>query len=473
MKLSRFYIYSLLLVLLPLVAKAQVVLRALDAPLSVTLKSGGKKRIASIYDADYFPYNINPRSEALWQRDIAADGIPEPLVIDHQGKITTTGLRVGIPVTVQGEGTLPAYSMDITIPATYTEDGNSRVLRFSWEAQAVTPASTYIVASIRSLGGDLLIKKLDMNMGFGNDVEGLLMGVFSYPDRYVDTFSTTNVQYQLYAVTGIPDRCLGKTTSDCMGYGDNEREHDFIYTPVLGPDNKVWLGNNLGAEYAKYGSPWFDPAAQGGTLDTNTGLPLEYPTTYQIKRDWRAYGSLFQWQRKPDGHELINWSLGGTPKNRFVRYSLSNSWSNADSKYFIEPAYSKGYWVIFSELQETENHKLWKTGGTNNPCPEGYHVPSLDAMKALSSAIRNSAATENSLDTERVLRLSTPGFRDVRGYIHTGNILYWTSDIASFTYYWGTAYALTGGLPDYLSEWYKDYYMWFQGQAHAVRCIKD
>ncbi|WP_230379578.1 hypothetical protein, partial [Microbacterium sp. ZXX196] len=93
------------MVFFPLLIEAQVVLQALDSYFSITLESG-KKRIASIYDADYFPYNINPRSEALWQRNIAADGAQEPLVIDHQGKITTTGLRVGIPVTVQGNGFL-------------------------------------------------------------------------------------------------------------------------------------------------------------------------------------------------------------------------------------------------------------------------------------------------------------------------------------------------------------------------------
>lgn len=262
MKLNRFYLCCLMLVFFPLVVKAQVALRVLDPHTPDITLGNGKKRIASIYDADYFPYNINPRSAALWQRDIAADGIPEPLVIDHQGKITTTGFRVGIPVTIQGYTTLPEYSTDITIPAAYTEDGNSRVLRFSWGPQICTPATTYIFATIRSLDGDLLVKKLDMNMGFGTDVEGLLIGTFNYPDRYIGTGQviTTNAQYKLYAVTGIPDRCLGKTTSACVGYGANVREHDFIYTPLVGPDGKVWLGNNLGAEYAKYGSTWFDPA---------------------------------------------------------------------------------------------------------------------------------------------------------------------------------------------------------------------
>ncbi|MRM84138.1 hypothetical protein [Riemerella anatipestifer] len=411
MKPNRFHLYSLVLMFLPLVVKAQVVLRALDAYFGVTLESG-KKRIASIYDADYFPYNINPRSSALWQRNIAADGIPEPVVIDHQGKITTTGLRVGIPVTVQGNGILPAYSTDITIPTTYTEDGNSRVLRFSWEQQLCSPTTTYIVATIRSLDGDLLIKKLDMNMGFGTNVEGLLMGTFSYPNRYVGAFSTTYTQYKLYAVTGIPDRCLGKTTSSCVGYGTNEREHDFIYTPVLGPDGKVWLGNNLGAEYAKYGSTWFDPAAQGGALDTNTGLPLEYPTANQIKQDWRAYGSLFQWQRKADGHELMNWisSTEGTPKYT-GNGPISSSWTNAGSNIFIGNNLSDWSWVIPSVNQQTSNHYLWQANRSNNPCPWGYHVPNLQEIVDFHRAftgIGQDLADSNVLWNERILHITAP-----------------------------------------------------------------
>ncbi|USL94731.1 hypothetical protein D1J36_005340 [Riemerella anatipestifer] len=416
--------------------KAQVVLQALDAYFSVTLESG-KKRIASIYDADYFPYNINPRSAALWQRDIAADGIPEALVIDHQGKITTTGLRVGIPVMVQGNGILPAYSTDITIPVTYTEDGNSRVLRFSWEAQSVTSATTYIVATIRSLGGDLLIKKLDMNMGFGTDVEGLLMGAFSYPYRYAGVFSATNVQYKLYAVTGIPDRCLGKTTSACVGYGVNEREHDFVYTPLVGPDGKVWLGNNLGAEYAKYGSTWFDPAAQAGTLDANTGQPLDSPNADQIKKDWRAYGSLFQWQRKPDGHELINWapSVPLTPKYNST-YNLANSWTFPNTNLFISNGNADFSWVNNAINGKTNNLTLWQGNGENNPCPVGYHVPTHSELhtviyKMLGYDENN---TPSLIDVarwanERVMKLPAPGLRNFDGMLQDGDIvhMYWTS----------------------------------------------
>ncbi|MDY3315773.1 FISUMP domain-containing protein [Riemerella anatipestifer] len=469
MKLNRFYLYGLMLVFFPLVVKAQVALRVLDPHTPDITLGNGKKRIASIYDADYFPYNITPRSEALWQRDIAADGIPEPLVIDHQGKITTTGFRVGISVTIQGYTTLPEYSTDITIPAAYTEDGNSRVLRFSWGPQICTPATTHIFATIRSLDGDLLIKKLDMNMGFGADVEGLLIGTFNYPDRYIGAGQviTTNAQYKLYAVTGIPDRCLGKTTSACVGYGANVREHDFIYTPLVGPDGKVWLGNNLGAEYAKYGSTWFDPAAQAGALNALTGQPLEYSTADQIKIDWRAYGSLFQWQRKPDGHELMNWtgSISGSLKYGVNSVITPNSWTNPNTNQYI------GYWLI-----QTGPYNLWQSGQSNNPCPSGYHVPTAEELKTLHSAITGMPYGEPSfagaIRKERDLKLPETGlwFDDL--FFRSREGWYWGS--SWITYNPPKPYRpITGG--SVLNWTYNTSNVTAEITAYgfSVRCLKD
>ncbi|MGQ2171207.1 hypothetical protein ACT8PB_11410, partial [Ornithobacterium rhinotracheale] len=128
----------------------------------------------------------------------------------------------------------------------------------------------------------------------------------------------TRYDVVLKGIGGIPDRCFGKTTLECVGYGANVKEHEFIYVPIEGPDGRTWLNNNLGAEYARVGSQYFNPVQQATS-----------------KTDWKAYGSLFQWQRNPDGHELINWSgsTSGTPKYTGTG-SLSNSWTNAGTNKF-------------------------------------------------------------------------------------------------------------------------------------------
>ncbi|MDY3318608.1 FISUMP domain-containing protein [Riemerella anatipestifer] len=471
MKPNRFYLYSLVLVFLPFMVHTQVVLQALEAYNNITFESG-KTRIASIYDTDYLPYNIDPRSEALWQRDIPADGTPDPL-IDHQGKITTTGFQVAIPISVLVSTTLPAYSVDITVPAAYTEDGNSRTLRFSWEEQAVTynGVTTHIVATIRSLEGDLLIKKLDMNMGFGADVEGLLLGTFNYPDRYAGAgqFVTTNAEYKLYVVTGIPDRCFGKTTVACVGYGAAVREHDFIYTPVLGPDGKVWLNNNLGAEYARYGSGVFDPVAQAGTRNADTGELLVYPTPEQRVIDFFATGSLFQWQRNPDGHELMvrPYYLGRSGTHRkyaaYPRSVLSTSWTNPNHNITICD-YSPS-WVT-NDLRQQGPHTLWQSGGATNPCPAGYHVPTREEMQALHIAIDGATIVAATKLNQGALLLIEGGL--VQSAVYTGYMF-------QSGWYWTSSHSGTNA--SYLS-WNKSGFATsennaFQYYSMSIRCIKD
>ena len=91
----------------------------------------------------------------------------------------------------------------------------------------------------------------------------------------------------------ILDRSFFKKTN-------NRFEHRFVYLPVTNPKTgRTWLNNNLGAEYANKNSSDYNPSQQA-----------------TASNDYLAYGSLFQWGRKADGHELINWysDTNGTQK---------------------------------------------------------------------------------------------------------------------------------------------------------------
>ncbi|MDY3316608.1 FISUMP domain-containing protein [Riemerella anatipestifer] len=272
----------------------------------------------------------------------------------------------------------------------------------------------------------------------------------------------------LKGIGGIPDRCFGKTTFDCVGYGEKVLEHQFIYIPIQGPDGRTWLSNNLGAEYARIGSPYFNPLRQAGALDYNTGQELSNPTFDQIKRDWRAYGSLFQWQRNPDGHELINWTdyTSGTPKYE-TQGSRSSSWTNAGSNRFITGSpYSWAY-------TSSSPTNLWLSGGATNPCPTGYHVPTHDEQLTLHKAIlgvNDSFPYSHSpaMWQEKGLKLTVGGFR----YYNTGFL----ANTSSSGWYWsGSAY---GG---YERGWDMNFNYYSTGLnsgnynaiGFSVRCIKD
>lgn len=437
-------------------------------PSTITL-SEGVYMIASIYDDNYLPYTA-PTGPATWNRPVDANATTDPL-IDVQGTLSTTGVSVLIPVTTTGNGILGGATFTIVIPAAHTEDGQSRTIELSWPATSFTTSTKTIVATLKSIGGPLNVKKLDLNDGLGDDSKGVLVGTFTFEADH----NGTQKNFEVRAISGIPDRCFGKTTLDCIGYGSTELEHQFLYMPIQGPDGKTWLNNNLGAEYARVGSSYFNPIYQAGALDAS-GNPIANPTANQIKKDFRAYGSLYQWQRKSDGHELIDWASSsvGTPVySSSVAPTMSSSWTTPDTNLWINGELSSFYsWVEDVVNTQTSNHNLWNpNGGVNNPCPYGYHVPSLNEVQTVHTSISGATGANTSSNSnmwnERVLRLPAAGFR----HADTGNEAfdinhgyYWTSESHSDI-------KISGSLM--FSDSTSNSYQHYRAHGFSVRCLQD
>lgn len=191
-------------------------------------------------------------------------------------------------------------------------------------------------------------------------------------------------------------------------YGDGV--HDFVYkaTTITFSDNTTatWLTNNLGANYANEKSLDFFPDKQASAIN-----------------DYKAYGSLFQWGRAADKHELINWatSTSGSAVIVATTTTLSN---NAD-----DPN-NGGKFIINNttpyDWRSPKNDGLWNgVSEINNPCPVGYTVPtSSDFTKLINNSI---IVPTNSFDS--ILKLPLVGIRFENGIISSNSgieTFYWT-----------------------------------------------
>ncbi|WP_260393298.1 fibrobacter succinogenes major paralogous domain-containing protein [Riemerella anatipestifer] len=355
--------------------------------------------------------------------------------------IMETGIAAGAEITVNipysgaspANGAYTAYEQTLAL-----KDGNGymRNFKLSYPAGNFTGATGTIQAKLKNVSGATYYPALD-------PLDGVYRNAISNADAYTISLngsSTTTLKVK--TLTGIPDRCFDKTTFECVGYGANEKEHNFVYLPITGPDGRVWLNNNLGADYARVGSEWFDPTYQAGALDytnTTSAVPLSNPTADQIKKDWRAYGSLFQWQRNPDGHELMTWTgsnySDGTPKYTTTN-TLSDSWTNpGHSNFILGNTYS---WVTNTLSYDTTNKNLWQSGQSNNPCPVGYHVPTYAEQMALRNTILGydaspSYTTSSKMWEEKLLRLPANGVRISNNNLNAQSAdgCYWSSSMYS------------------------------------------
>jgi uncharacterized protein (TIGR02145 family) len=195
----------------------------------------------------------------------------------------------------------------------------------------------------------------------------------------------------------------------------------------------------LGANYANTTNGAFNPAAQASGSD-----------------DANAYGSLFQWGRGADGHELINWTSGftGTAVNGRTAGPISTPWTSTN---FITNSTAPSDW------RTPQDVNLWQgVSGTNNPCPIGFRLPTETELnnQRLSWSTNNSTGANAS-----PLKLPMAGYRkesdgllDIVG----DQGFYWSSSVSSTD---------SRGLNFYFSA----ANIWTGPRAYgiAVRCLKD
>lgn len=163
--------------------------------------------------------------------------------------------------------------------------------------------------------------------------------------------------------------------------------------------------------------------------------------------DPNAFGDLYQWGRRSDGHQCRN-------------STTTTNLSGTDLP-------THGFFVLDAETpydwRSPKNDNLWQgVTGINNPCPDGFRLPTEEEWEAerMSWTTSDVAGAFASF-----LKLPAAGFRvPVLGQISAagGQCVYWSASPdgdASRTLY--------------LVESLGNMSSWFRGYGQSVRCIKD
>ena len=191
-----------------------------------------------------------------------------------------------------------------------------------------------------------------------------------------------------------------------------------VTNPTTG---KIWMDRNLGA-------------SQAATSSTDTA----------------AYGDLYQWGRRSDGHQC---RTSATTPTLIL--------SSVDQPAYVNFILTEGF--APNDWRSPQNPNLWQgVNGVNNPCPSGYRIPTeaeLDAER-LSWSQNGSAGAFASQ-----LKLPLVGIRNCG----SGALL--NVDIAGS--YWSSSVSGNNSHRLGFSDIDSDVYAMPRAVGHAVRCIKD
>jgi uncharacterized protein (TIGR02145 family) len=187
---------------------------------------------------------------------------------------------------------------------------------------------------------------------------------------------------------------------------------------VTSPTGKIWMDRNLGA-------------SQVATSST----------------DAAAYGDLYQWGRRADGHQCRTSATTAT---------LSSIDQPANGNFILAPS------APF-DWRSPQNVNLWQgVNGVNNPCPGGYRLPTdmeLDAERASFISQNSSGAFASPLKfTQGGLRSNIGGLFNFVG----SSGFYWSSSIS------GTETRRLG-----FSSGVANLNPGTRADGYSVRCIKD
>lgn len=212
--------------------------------------------------------------------------------------------------------------------------------------------------------------------------------------------------------------------SEQSGNGGNCNNTPTAIVDITNPTTgKTWMDRNLGA-------------SQVATSNTDNA----------------SYGDLYQWGRSADGHQC---------RNSATTSILSSNSQPGHSKFILSPDAYPYDWI------STSNDNLWQgVNGVNNPCPNGYRLPTQAEWEAERQSPSWGGMYNNPTPSfPNGLKLPLAG---VRNY-GSGDL----EDVGEFGYYWSSTLSYGAPIDMTFFTGIGTITINYKAGGVSVRCIKD